>query len=266
MSVNSSSAGYSAQNNLPARNDAAPTMDRGAASSALARLRAVVADRIDIQQPAVQQQNTPAQLSPQELAMLAEKRRRELEGGGGGGGARFKSPTQFVLYSFRLINDKLMQLYQSVSAALNENLMNANAAGREAMATTMTSVYNAIPKNMQGLMMNVMRGLDTMQNQAQNFLKSAANLAQQLSSSFVNLATVSMSALANRFVRLLGFGRDDDEKFEAEEVADKYIPSEEELETSIDAALFSDQQDNEKNGRNIIAHLENFSRWLTGRR
>jgi hypothetical protein len=67
-----------------------------------------------------QEQNKTNSFDPALLARLADEERRKKMGGGSST-PRFKSPSLFVLYSLKLMAEKMMELYKSFEKALQSN-------------------------------------------------------------------------------------------------------------------------------------------------
>lgn len=189
----------------------------------------------------------------QNLAKILEELEQEKlkkTGGGGGGLRTFKNPALYVLYSLRVINQKIQELMQAFLKATSlPALPEQLTLPQNPVAAILDKIVNLPKQLVQGLQ-NI--GLNLLALPA-NLAKNAVAMAKTLASSFMNLATLAASALANKLFKNL-FGQDDD----------KGIEREDELEQQgwlyrVQSFFMSDDTEHESNGRNIISHIRNVA-------
>lgn len=233
-----------------------PTQVDASGNQSLSNLAASVKNtraRLPLKPTVGEQLRQQAQNSPQNLARILEEIEREKlkRAGGGGGGLRtFKNPALFVLYSLRIINQKMRAIFESfLKATAIPNQSTEIALPQNPVAEIIGKIAN-LPKQ---LLQSFQNGFINLLALPSQIGKNAVALAKTLASSFTNLATLAASALANKLFKNL-FGQDDD----------KGIDREEELEKQgwlyrVQSFFLSDDTEHESNGRNIISHIRNVA-------
>ncbi len=184
-----------------------------------------------------------------DIAAMEELKRR-LASGGGGGAPPMKSPTQFVLYSMSIINQKMMEMYRAVIAAFERNQANQTPQAVQAEATT---VFKEITLNVREGMRIVG---EFFRFDPKQQLLDITKQARAMVSDATKFMTVSLFAMASKFMKLLGFNRSDDESFEAEDLYKKQTMHDtEDLMPSLSQRLFDDG----KSDQTAISHIQNIS-------
>lgn len=195
----------------------------------------------------------PYQLNLSNLQRITdddEERKRRLLGGGGGSSAKdiFKSPTLFVLFSIKLINEGLEQL----KALLDSALQSGNQSSPQ--ASIVNDVQNYVESSYGAILNAVKTPLVNFSNALSDAANTALQFASSLGSNFANLATVAMSILANKLYKLIS--GEDLEKItndNGEEVNEEFS-----IFDNLKQLLF-DKKNNESNERSIVSHLKNMA-------
>lgn len=137
-----------------------------------------------------QEQSKANLFDPALLARLADEERRKKMGGGGGV-PQFKSPSLFVLYSLRLIAEKMMELYKIFQRSLD-------------------SAFPVVLENLSSLNLNQfalksLKSLGFSSSSIQNFLNNlkpenlVLNLKVAVKTTFKNFIDIFQSILASAF-------------------------------------------------------------------
>jgi len=190
--------------------------------------------------------------SPIDLARIAadEEFKRRLAGGGGGGSAPMNSPTQFVLYSIGLINDQMRAMYEAVVKAFEANQANTPQQTNTAPAAS------PLPAGLREVIANVTTALRMLGDMTQG-LKELPRDLTKTAANITNTAVLSMSSWVSRLLKALGLSKTDDENFEAEDIAEKFAMTEEELiAQGLRTNLYSQSGDE---GRTVISHIQNVA-------
>lgn len=191
---------------------------------------------------------------PQTLAKIIEEeqRKKELEKGGGGGGLRtFKNPALFVLYSLRVINEKIQEL---VNAFLKATALPSQTNQANPQQNPIVAIFNKVANLPKQLIQSFQNGLLNFLALPSKIGSNLTALAKTLASNFANLATLAASALANKLFKNL-FGKDEDEGIEREDE----LEEQQNWLDRVKAFFVSDDTEHESNGRNIISHIRNIA-------
>lgn len=200
--------------------------------------------------------NTNQQIDPAVLARVSLEEELKRRGGGGGGAPRFTSPTLFVLYSMRLINDAMREAYEALQKALDQGVLNAGAPINNALevAQDLVGKFLATP---------TLVNLGTAINQSLAQIKSAfgdpATTASKLMNSAVHLGSVVASAIASGLKRLF-YGKDEDRLDPDNELYQNEAGL---LDKALSFFGMIDNQGSESNAKNIKAHIDNIANQVT---
>jgi len=227
---------------LPSANQSSGLSANAAAGAAV--LAKPVYDRAPI--PQQQAQINPGQIDPQLLARIALEEELKKKGGGGGG-AMFKSPSLFVLYSLSVIGAKMQEMYQAMNAALSSKAAEMQGTTVAQFVAQTMQYVQTLPGKAVNLIMN---SPAILANALKAAAKSAAKLAQTLSNSFVNLATVAMSALMSKLLKVFEKEKDIevDELEEEENLGISFF--------GMGKPIEEEAGDEGNNGRMIISHIQ----------
>lgn len=198
-------------------------------------------------------------IDPTILARVALDEELKRKGGGGGGGAVFKSPTLFVLYSMRLINDALRQAYQALQQALAQSAAKATSPLLQAITNTQNALLNFINNNpVTNFVTNFSNGVGRSLDQIANAFKNPQQLANQISTNFSALGNLIASAIANGLKRT--YNKDEDRLDPNEEIYE-----DEDNLFAKGMNFFGINNNQESNSKSIKSHIDNiakqFARW-----
>lgn len=203
---------------------------------------------------------SPNRIDPTILARASlEEELKRKGGGGGGGGAVFKSPTLFVLYSMRLINEALLQAYKALQQALAQSAARAVSPLTQAIANAQNALLKIINNNpVINFVSNFSNGVNKNLEQIANAFKNPQELANKILSSFTSLGNLIASAIANGLKKSY---TKDEEKLDPNEWV---YESEDNLFTGM-MSFFGVNNNQESNGKSIKSHIDNiakqFARW-----
>ncbi len=201
-------------------------------------------------------QNINQQLDPALLARISLEEELKKQGGGGGGGPRFTSPTLFVLYSMKLINDAMREAYENLQKALDQGVLNATAP----ITNTIAAMQEAVSEFMANpVMANLGTAINQSFAQIADALKDPAATASKLANNVAQFGSVVASAIANGLKRLF-YGKEEDRLDPDNELYQGEIGL---LDKALSFFGMIDNQGNESNARNIKSHIDNLANQVT---
>ncbi len=201
-------------------------------------------------------QATSRQIDPALLARIALEEELKRQGGGGGGGPKFTSPTLFVLYSMRLINDAMREAYEALQKALDQAGQNITAPFTNTIAAVQESMNNFIANP---LFTNLGTAINQSFAQIAKALNDPAVMANKLVNNFAQFGSVVASAIANGLKRLF-YGKDEDRL----ETDNNIYEGEDGIMNRILGMFINiNNQGNESNAKNIKSHIDNLAKQVT---
>lgn len=200
--------------------------------------------------------NPGQQIDSAVLARIALEEELKRQGGGGGGSPRFTSPTLFVLYSMRLINDAMRQAYEALQKALDQGVLNASASVNNAVVTAQEIVGEFLASP---LFINLGTAINQSLAQIKSAFSDPATMANKLMNSAVHLGSVVASAIASGLKRLF-YGKDEDRLDPDNEL---YQSDTNLLDKALSFFGMIDNQGNESNAKNIKSHIDNIANQVT---
>ncbi len=240
----------SAASSAPA---AAPNASQPASNQVFSLSARILAAREPLSSPSPQVTN---QMDPALLARISLEEELKKQGGGGGGGVRFSSPTLFVLYSMRMINDAMREAYEALQKALDQGVLNATAPVNNFIA----GVQEAVSEFMNNpVMANLGIAINQSFSQIANALKDPAASASKLMNNAVHLGSVVASAIASGLKRL--FYSKDEDRLDPDNAI--YQNEEGLLDKALSFFGMIDNQGNESNAKNIKSHIDNLAKQVT---
>ncbi len=200
--------------------------------------------------------HTSQQIDPALLARISLEEELKRQGGGGGGGPRFTSPTLFVLYSMRLINDAMREAYQALQKALDQGVLNATAPISNAISVAQELTGQLLSNP---VFVNLGIAINQSFEQIASALKDPAATAAKLANNFAQFGSVVASAIANGLKRL--FYNKDEDRFDP----DNAIYDEDTGFLTRMLGLFGNigNQGSESNAKNIKSHIDNLAKQVT---
>ena len=201
-------------------------------------------------------QNTNQQIDPALLARIALEEELKRQGGGGGGGPRFTSPTLFVLYSMRLINDAMRQAYEALQKALDQSGQNISVPVNNAVAVVQEALAKFISNP---VFVNLGTAINQSFLQIGKMLDDPAATATKLANNVAQFGSVVASAIANGLKRLF-YGKEEDRLDPDNEI---YQGEAGLLDKALSFLGMIDNEASGSNAKNIKAHIDNLANQVT---